>query len=1244
VTERTWTDAQERVIARAKGGLIVTAGAGSGKTSSLVERVVRRVVHDGVDIDRILVVTFTEAAAQEMQIRIRARLQDAVRVQGRTEVLQQLQRMDRATISTIDSFCMQIVRKSALHGAVAPGFAIPDDASLAALARLAMDDALESLYSEADPVFVEYADAYSNPGGDAALRAQARSVYAFVRTQPAMLGWFQTMVEQLEADAHLPGSRMSYFKALCAHVVHQVGTALDALAAAGAVASEALEYAVAQHLAGEWERMSELSVLARAGRLSAVHASAADIFARMPSSKLADASAKIQWTALRNEAKAVISALTAGPIGRDELSWQAELSMDARRMRGLQKLVEAYHETFARRKRERGWIDFADLEHLAWQALDADQAGVRRELREQFAEVIVDEYQDTNPLQDAIIAAVAHPHGTNACYLGDVKQSIYAFRQAEPQLFLDRLTRYNDALSTDLASVAFVENFRSRPHIVSAVNELFSHIFVPELSGIVYDSSQAMTAAADYVDTEQHRVEVCLIETNTDALEPVEDPPSAESADAAQEVRERAFLREARVVARRIGRLLAAGEQIVDPVSGQRRALGPGDVAVLLRSRVGKASLMLRALREAGIPAQGEEDASAFDGYELRLARALLEVLDNPQHDIALASVLRSPLVGLTTTDLARLRVQASGPFWSAVQALVRSGAATSLPERRLRDWWQRLQSWRTAARGLGLGEAVEHVFRESGLFDLCATLPGAGRLENVRALALSAYAFAASGRGGLVHLREFISALDDAQTDGVDVQSSRTTGLGSDAVAVMTIHQSKGLEFPVVIVPDLGRHLRPAPRDRRLLLHRTGGVGAEHVDLSAGIRYNTVATDATAYLLLRDQLAEEARILYVACTRARERLFLFASLSDVGRQLSAATRGVGGGASVLRAKRPADWLLSAVARAQARQVDVFTLVRADTGTDRDAATRTGASVAADTAVDWSAVARLEPGALGDTAAQDEAAHALAQSLRTRPVASASVPAKLSVTAWERERLALRDGGESLSIAGRSRRRRHRGAPGDAPERTDGARYGTLFHAVMQALPLTPALTDRVAVAQAVARLPVAQGIGAATRETLITHVHALFCSSLGQWLIAERARVRREVALTMAVPAEAVAASLGVAAAARVCGEQVLLQGVADCVVALEDRVVLIDYKTDRVGGSADVVAQKYVGQLALYRHALERATGRPVERAWLFFVQAAVAVAVEPRAMADAVSDVLALAADTLAQADELSTWGRE
>ncbi|MCY0869766.1 MAG: UvrD-helicase domain-containing protein, partial [Firmicutes bacterium] len=262
MTERKWTDAQERVIGRPAGGLIVTAGAGSGKTSSLVERVARRVLVGGIDIDRILVVTFTEAAAQEMRGRIRNRLQAALQTEGRRDVLQQLHRMERATISTIDSFCMQIVRKSALHGAIAPGFAIADEASLAALARLAMDDALDGLYNAADELFLDYARAYSNPGGDAALREQARSVYAFVRARPDMLTWFDDMVGRLERDADSPGEQMSCFQALCGHVAHQLGVALDALAAAYIVAMDAGAAKVAAHLQQEVEWLSGASAAA----------------------------------------------------------------------------------------------------------------------------------------------------------------------------------------------------------------------------------------------------------------------------------------------------------------------------------------------------------------------------------------------------------------------------------------------------------------------------------------------------------------------------------------------------------------------------------------------------------------------------------------------------------------------------------------------------------------------------------------------------------------------------------------------------------------------------------------------------------------------------------------------------------------------------------------------------------------------------------------------------------------------
>ncbi|KLU58846.1 ATP-dependent helicase/nuclease subunit A [Peptococcaceae bacterium CEB3] len=1033
MSEKKWTPEQEAAIGE-RGEILVAAAAGSGKTAVLVERLLRRILDraEAVDVDRFLVVTFTKAAAQEMRARIRLTLEDRLFAESSPEDSQRLQRqlnlLPRADITNLHAFCLDLIRRYFYCLELDPDVRVAGEEEIGILKQDVLAAVFEAGYEAEDPVFLELVEGFGSDRGDEPLMAEVLRLYEFARSQPEPEGW-------------LGGLRRAYswadeFALLESPWGQSVKEGIrDKLAEIVSLLSQAENLALSpdgpsnyrETLAEDLEQMRELTRIVAEERWGSLAQAIEGVrFGRLPGrrgNKNAGLTEEVKhW---RDAAKKSFEAWKKGRVW--ELSSQVRgLNEMARPAEGLVRLTGSFAAAFAQAKRQRNILDFNDLEHFALRLL-TDRNGVAETLRKQYAEILVDEYQDINAVQERIIRCIAGT-GKDLFLVGDVKQSIYRFRMADPGLFLAKyrtfphwrgpgLPRESQSLVVDLA-----KNFRSRREILAGVNFVFRQIMTEEAGEIAYDERAALRYGAAYagsapgLTTAEGPIEVHLLSPvqqvqqesgggtdeagtaengtqdktgavgtcaadKTGAAETLAggdgEPPEEEERDAN---RQEAFL-----VARRIRAMVEQGGefQVYDAELKSYRGVRYSDIVVLQRSQASVGPLYVEEFNRAGVPVFAETGSGYFAAGEVETVVSLLRVIDNPRQDIPLAAVLRSAFAGFNGSDLGKLRAllpegdfyepltlaawagepeEITGPgnpepgqsraqvdpdsgsgrerspgmgnyagYSGEIEDILQAHQSTwpVLLERSHRlprevkekavKFWRRLQSWRDYSVHNSLADLISLIYRETGYPAYCGTLPGgAQRLANLEALYDRACQFEQTHYRGLFR---FLRFLERFREEGQDMGQARNLGEKENVVRLMTIHASKGLEFPVVFVVGLGRAFNTANLAGTVLIHPDLGLGLPILDFERRVRYPSFIQQAIRQRLSRDFLAEELRLLYVALTRAKEKLLLYGSIANPDRTLAQWCSEAGDGEGPLPAgrlrgaRRFLDWIGPALAR-----------------------------------------------------------------------------------------------------------------------------------------------------------------------------------------------------------------------------------------------------------------------------------------------------------------------------------------
>ncbi len=1279
-----WTPEQEQAITAGGTHILVAAAAGAGKTATLVERVIRRLTDPvaPLDVDRLLVVTFTEAAAAEMRQRLAAALHKGLAQDPENTVLQrQLALLGRAAISTLHSFCLGLVRQYFYRLGLDPALSVMNEHEALLLRREVLDDLLtERFDEEADGPFYALLEHFADGGDGEGLKELILTVYDYVQSLPWPKQWLDAAVARFEVPPDTPISALPWWEPLRRHCTLELTRAATALAEAGrlcrrpggpaaygdVLARDLERVEAARQASGDWDEL-------------AAAVTAATGFDRLPPLRKgnADEALQEQAKALRDQARKAVKALQETYFDRPAAAWVADLPAMAPHLRTLADLVLQFDAAFRTAKVQQGAVDFNDLERYCLQVLLDPEApagellpsDVARELRGRYAEILVDEYQDINAVQDAILTLVARDGQdgpANRFMVGDVKQSIYRFRHADPSLFLAKYQTYrnwqpagDEANAATGARIVLGANFRSRAGVVDAVNFVFRQILTAGVGELDYDAAAELVCRAAYppepgapaaADTPAGPpVEVHLLDRDFDfTAAPApddEDEAAAEATAAGAAAAELAELsaleREARLVAQRI-RTLVDGTDTQPPLlvwdreAGEYRPVRYRDMVILLRATSGRANLFLEALGRAGVPAYAQLSTGYFAATEVEVILSLLQIMDNPGQDIPLAAVLRSPIVGLSSADLARIRLAAPGG--SFYEAVIAAGRGQDRPDLAavLSRFLQALEQWRTAARRKPLSEVLWQIYGETGYLRYVGGMPGgAQRHANLIALYDRARQFDQFARQGLFRFLRFIERLQEGEAD---LGTAPALGEGEDVVRILSIHRSKGLEFPVVFVADLGKSFGRQDQQGDLLLQRRLGLGPRRLDPEQRAKWPTLAFHAVRQAIRLEALAEEMRILYVALTRARERLILVGSCRDLEARCrswgaAAAHRGWPlPEATLAAAESYLDWLGPALARHAAAAP-----LQAAAGVGEPADPQVAADPSRWELYLWDAAAQLglpaaEAAATAEEQPDWERIGALAP--LDRPIAS-DVPDQLArIFAWRYPFAPVVHRFAKLSVTelkGHFDPNAEQPLPNSAKPQTVGqidrrprflqttrrtltpAEFGTLMHLVLQHLDLARPL-DPAGVANQVGELVQRELLLPGQAEAVDTAaIAAFFASPLGQRICARPEQVRREVSFTLGLPAAEVYPDLPPEVAA---GETIVVQGMIDLLLEEADAFLLVDYKTDR--REPEQAATAYREQVTLYRRAVQEILGKPVREAYLHFLTSNQSVAV-PASVAD-------------------------
>lgn len=1161
MSEVKWTDAQRNAIYARGGTVLVSAAAGSGKTTVLVKRVIERLTDekDPCSVDELLIVTFTKAAASHMKNKIGAAISEIISnetdVKRKSRLLRQQMLLKCAKISTIDSFCGDVVRQNAQAIPLDSDYRLLDEAGMRSIMDSAYEETAEEFYNEGNADFLVLADMFTKSNDDKLLKELVYSLYDFASSYVNPKKWIE------EIDRRLGCEKTDFTNDFAVTVIDSFREEIlfcKALAqrACGILEADEACYEVyfpafksdidffdklldempEKFTEGNWDEIINLTLSNPFVKLNNLKSSLRCAFSE---------NAK----AIRDFYKALYKK-AASSIGVSSMDNRYDVEKLSPVVKMLSRFTLAFFDRFEKMKIEKNCADFSDVLHMALDLLIFENDGkmtktpLAQEYSNQFKEILIDEYQDTNEAQDILFNAVSR-NGENLFFVGDVKQSIYGFRKAMPQIFLDKRKKYSDYDSENPvfpSTITLDSNFRSRKEITDFVNFVFCGLMSEGAGEIEYDERETLKAAASYPETDDTCCEMHIIEGSV--LKEVE-PSKAQAVHIASEIK--SFCKDGRFKF--------------------------GDVAILLRTNK-NIPLFVQTLNDMGVAAHADENENLFETEEVRTVFSLIKVIDNPVRDVPLLAVMMSPVFAFTADELAKIRIKCtSGSFYSAVAFCAENG------DKKCKNFLDVLSSFRFVSQTVTPGELVRHVLQKTGYKAVVSSRDkGARRRENLDIFRAFADSFSSENEVGL---SGFVRQLEKIEKT-ISVKSSQASSSGENSVSVMTVHRSKGLEFPVCFLAETEREFNKRSLSNDLLSHPKSGVGIIGIDTKRMIKYETLSRTAVKTDKEKTELSENMRVLYVAMTRAKEKLIIVGAPKDFSKTLTKASIiSFGEKINPVAIKRASSYLewLSAVAVghpdsdalrfesgfSDVRRVKVdfkLKIKLVDSLPEFDVAEETAKKTGK---VDLEYLCKIKNGisyvypyaALSSVLAKRGASTAFEKTV-DREFFASERPAFLNKT--------------SLTAAGR----------------------GTAMHSFMQFCDYKNA---KESVKSEIARLKGSGFLSEIQAESLdIKRLERFFSSSLFERILKSE-RVYREKKFIIGMSPCEFDESLS----EKFAGEKVVVQGILDCAFEEDGEIVIVDYKTDKVS-DPQVLKSRYSGQLEIYKRAVEECLLKKVKETLLY------------------------------------------
>ena len=881
MAEVKWTNEQLQAIQEKNSNILVAAAAGSGKTAVLVERIIHKIIDEQMDIDKILVVTFTNAAASEMRERILEAIYKKLEENPENVHLQrQIILLNKASICTIHSFCLDVIHNHFYEIDLPSNFKIADTAEIDLLKQEVLDDLFEQKYTENDKNFIELLENYTNYRGDEALQELVLKIYKFIQSSPFPIKWLQEKLELLKIEDK-DISQTIWGKLIIQTVDDDIQESIMQLEVTKS------KMALYPEMTKFYQTISEdiinLQDLQKYNSWDELYIKLLNFnFSKWPVDKKVINDLKEDSKEIRDKVKKHIKEKTAKLLSCSQEQAVKDLKIITPILEKLSNLVTEFTKNFAEKKKEKNCIDFNDIEHFALKILldeNNNPTEVAKKYKEKFEEIAIDEYQDSNLVQEAILTSISK--GNNIFMVGDVKQSIYKFRQARPELFLQKYDEYKnkeEKAQEDNLKIQLFRNFRSRQNILNITNLVFESIMSKELGDINYNENEYLNYGANYPEPEEVKNYAGIAELDIIDLKEDESITAFEGEeDEEEQERVEDDVLEAKFVANKIQELLNSNYMVFDKKQGYRK-IRPKDIVILLRATSNLSPIYEKELSDLELPVFSDTSGTYLDTVEIQTILSVLKIIDNPLQDIPLVVVLRSSICNFTDNDLITIRLtDRNCNFYEALikTRLICDGDLKN----KIESFLEKLEKWKSISQYMPLDEFIWQIYLDTGYYQYVGLLPnGAMRQANLKTLFEKAKQYEKASFKGLFN---FIQFIDKLKKQNGDLASAKLIGENEDVIRIMSIHKSKGLEFPVVFLCNSHKKFNMQDLNDNILLHQDIGFGPTIMDTTRKIKYSSIAKDAIKLKMKQETLSEEQRILYVALTRAKEKLYITGRSKD---------------------------------------------------------------------------------------------------------------------------------------------------------------------------------------------------------------------------------------------------------------------------------------------------------------------------------------------------------------------------
>lgn len=899
-----WTKEQKQAIEETGSNILVAAAAGSGKTTVLVERIIQKIINDGIDIDKLLIVTFTNAAASEMRERILSSIYKKIDEDPNNVHLQrQIVLLNRASICTIDSFCLDIVKNNFFNIGISPNFRIADNTELELLKQEAIEDLFEKLYESREKKFENLIDAYAGYRGDETLKDIILRIYGSIQSNPFPEEWIEEKVEEFNVEKYIENgdfSKSIWGKVLVDTYKDEI---LDEINSLKVLKNKLEKYVELE----KYVTTIGSDIEGLNGVLNALDISWNEAYEKVINFKFGkwplDRKISMQLKDEVKVARDIIKEKNKKMTNKIFLYNSKEAFEDINSMysllSSLKELVFEFTRVFSEKKQEKNIMDFNDIEHAALKILTKktadgkhEKTDVAKKLEERFEEIAIDEYQDSNLVQEFILTSVSR--GNNIFMVGDVKQSIYKFRQARPELFLEKYNTYGINKNDYGLKIKLFKNFRSRESVLDITNLIFDNIMSKKLGDIEYDTEEYLNFAANFEEpqdkelnykrkAELHVIDLKEDESEDEAYEENIDEDN-ESLGNLDNVKLEKVEIEAKYVAMKVKELVDSKYQVFDKKYGYRDVQYK-DIVILLRATNGVSNIFEKELYDLDIPVFSDVGEDFLETIEIERIISILKIIDNPFQDIPLLAVLRSPIYDFSDEELTAIRLlDRNTYFYNSLELAKESDQIQENTKRKIEIFINSIKKWRREEKYLKLNELIWRIYIDTGYYSYVGlTKNGEIKQANLKLLFEKAKDYESVSFKGLFNFIRYIERIKNSNSE---MGSAKIIGENENVVRIMSIHKSKGLEFPIVFLSRTDKQINMRSLNENILIDQDIGLGPKYINYDRKIEYNTAAREAVRLKSKKESISEEMRVLYVALTRAKEKLFIVGVKKDFEKDL----------------------------------------------------------------------------------------------------------------------------------------------------------------------------------------------------------------------------------------------------------------------------------------------------------------------------------------------------------------------